>query len=428
MKNIIKTATILLTLLLASAQVASGQDYIKELTEIHTDTCIVREYKDSSRIIYNEKGGVPTFIMVTENGITAQMMSVDAQFVVSDMVIADDTLFFCGIGWTGSIVGVFGFIPLATFPSVGVIVDYLPMAPILEKMEFLKSKYGGRHLIVTGGNRIYDFRETTYSWAIEYVTGIKFSDVAVTDNYVVVSGIAGSDNTGYLYYFGHPVPGYSIFYNPIFKYVLPDVPKSRILLEACQADGFVVTYKTEYEGRKWIDVIGVNGFSFYNQVRIIANTGSGITNHYPIDVKFNQGYRMTDVLTTERTSSQRNSVIYHIDATGTVTGRRYDAQGLLSLDYLNLDPVHFIAAGYEDEDRTLRFYKYDPAKWWHCSDVEEPTYHSVQNEFIPKEIELDIHTMYEPLTVENASISYPTVKIRCYYDMKADEEQINDEQ
>lgn len=423
---------VLLLVLLITAFPAQGQDYIKEVSGISCDTSIVREYTDSKRVIYNAHYGGNQFIMVSENGTTAYVVELKDEITVFDFKIVNDTLYFCGRAYTGSLVGVFGFIPLIPFPTTVVSCYYLSEFSRLGKMEYLKSMYdASRHFVMTGTTRggkdcVVDAKRFPGGWTFFYSQCSApahrlFEDVAVTKNQVVVAARGMIDSTAYLYYFSHPAAGGNIFTAAVSYCTLPDTLKSRIQLEACHDNYFVATFQSKYNASKWLNVLTMDGFTFIREVFIPVSTTSGINWHHAVDIKYNPDYNEVDLLSNEKFSSYYNSVIYHVSNKGSVSGRRYYGQHICSLDYLSLDPSHFIGTG-SGTNGELWFYKYNPHLWAFCSEYEFVM--PISNKY-----DLQFDYVYPPFEVTEESLSIvlfntdsTEIKTRCYYDMKEDEE------
>ncbi len=427
----IATLTLLLTLL-SAAPVASAQEYIKEIVGTDCSYSIVREYKANIRIVYNY-GSTSTlggeFLLVTETGVTTPVLALRDDISVSDFEIFNDTVYFCGIGYLGYTRGIVGHFPLSSFSSSLVDIIFTTDYEQFIRLEVFRSKYGGQlHLALTGklrggGNCLVDVPNPTSGTPLIFYHTILYNydyneinDVAVTDNYIVATlRNPRGNHEGRLYYFGHPSPGTHFFYGLVNTVEVDRDITSFMILEACHDDFFVVSYRTTYGNDAWIHVKGYSGTT--------NNPGDAAihtqyVNHYPVDVKYSNHGEELDVLSNEFTGTDTNSVVYHIPYGGHITSRRFDSQRICSIDYLQTDPLHFIASG-RGQDGLLWVYKYSPMNEKPmCSIMEEPEYALLDPCSELKEAQINFYAIGQMLSIALRSTDERGVKIKCYYDMK----------
>lgn len=429
-----KTIALLILLLVQLAIVPSAraQEYIKEISQQESRYSIVREYKSDVRIVYNKEsytyfGG--EFLMITESGVTTQLIALGDDISISDFEILNDTVYFCGIGYLGYTRGIVGYFSLSPFPSTMVDIIFTEDYEQFIRLEAFRSKYGGQlHLALTGKLRgggccLVDVPNPTsgtpchfYHTLLHDYNYNAVDDVAVTDNYIVATlrNPRGS-HEGKLYYFGHPSPGTHFFYGLVNTVDVDRDITSFMFLEACHDDFFVVSYRTTYGDNAWIHVKGYSGTT---NTPGDAAIHTRYVNHYPVDVKYSSHGEELDVLSNEFTGTDTNSVVYHIPYGGHITSRRYDGQRICSIDYLQPDPLHFIASG-RGKDGLLWVYKYSPVNEKPiCSVMEDPAYALLDPYSELKDAQVNFYATEQMLSIALRSKEERDVKIRCYYDMK----------
>ena len=429
-----KTIALLILLLaqLAVVPLARAQEYIKEIAQQECGYSIIREYRPDVRIVYNMDpatylGG--EFLMITESGTATQLLTLEEDISISDFEIYNDTVYFCGIGYLGFTRGIVGHFSLLSFPATLVDIIYTTDYEQFFKLEVFRSKYGGQlHLALTGrlrggGSCLVDVPNPTsgtpclfYYTLLHDYSYNSVDDVAVTDNYIVATlRNPRGNHEGKLYYFGHPSPGAHFFYGLVNTVDVDRDITSFMHLEACHDDFFVVSYRTTYGEDAWIHVKGYSGTT---NAPGDAAIHTRYVNHYPVDVKYSSHGEEVDVLSNELTGTDTNSIVYHIPYGGHITSRRYDNQRICSMDYLQTDPMHFIASG-RGQDGQLWVYKYSPTNERPiCSIMEEPEYALLDPRSELHEAQISFYTTEQMLSIALRSISEQDVKIRCYYDMK----------
>ena len=383
MKNKTLTKTVMtLALLFSTATAATAQEYIKEVDNLPGDATLVREYKNDKRVICSSRYDSTTFVMVTEGGTMAPYITINEDVSVNDMEVYGDTLYFCGAIYRGSLEGYIGYIDLAAFPATSVRLTIMSDLQSCNKLEVMRSCYDNRmHIIATATEAstktcLVDFVRANYpGWNYYKSTGDSpervYNDVAVTDQYVVVTVRDFKDSLGYIYYLDHPTPGNHIFYGSLFEAQVYTGVMSSILIESQQADKFITVCKDKVNlgivSPFVFDVASFNGYTPLARKSRLCGDNPGINTNHAIDLKYNEVDEETDLLVNCQYNGYRNSLIYHIDTTVNIVGRLYNQQDIRSLDFLRRDPVHFIASGFSYRGE-LWFYKYMPKIWNNCSE------------------------------------------------------------
>ena len=433
---------VLLALLSATVPVAQAQEYIKEIVDLKSIHSIVREYKTDSRIVYNHTGAKNNggeFLMVTESGTTTTLLTIGDDAVILDFEIYRDTVFFCGFVSTPEqpllARGYVGCFPLATYPTCTVWAYHANDFNSFSKLDVLISKYDGkRHLIMTGRTRedysscLVDFPAISGGPAPVYyiTTGFSygvFDDVAVIKDYVVATVRQTAEHqTGFLYYFAHPAPGLHMFYGIIDTVKVDDGINSEMLLEQCSNNFFSVVYRKTSSISNTINIAGYEGLLYNMGVVSILVTA---TTQEPKDIKFDADDKDIDVLCWELGQTDTNSVIYHIDYNGDVTGRCFYEQDVHSIDYLATDPGNFFASG-RGKTGYLWVYKYMPTNEKpKCPEMIYPEYLTREGLFALGVLSKEAKVSIINPTIVLQDVASKGIGIRCYYDMKNEDSIIN---
>ncbi|MBP5542107.1 MAG: hypothetical protein J6X88_10740 [Bacteroidales bacterium] len=433
MKTILQTRSrrtaklaLLLALICAAVPTLQAQEYYKEAENIVSDGSIIREYKEDTRIVYSSNIDFNGFLLVTETGLTAPVLEIREDSYVNDFEIYNDTLYFCGWSYDALIqnfVGFAGYINLVTFPATAIRAYYLPEFKRLNKLEILHSSFGGPKHIVMTGKTAYDeptivdaIVTSPAAWNFYYTTDDDnndvYDDVAATATYVVVAAKNTSDQTGDIYYFYHPMPGYSFLYGISTRVSMDSNICSNIILEAKEEDAFSsVCNILSGEFGLVVDVINYTGMNTPHPHVIID-----VYNRIPCDLKYNPDEQKLDVLTNTSYYGGVMSEIFHVNTSNYVDGHEYNGHGIRSLDYLHTDPYHFIASGYYNKDNHLYIYKYLPSRVMMCSDVAKPRHWTIETEGMLDVNELEINHFEGTMSrVLQRSDEVP-IKVRCYFD------------
>ncbi|MBR4229616.1 MAG: hypothetical protein IKR83_02770 [Bacteroidales bacterium] len=220
--------------------VSHGQNVIYDLAPFQSEYSLIRHYKDYVDITFSmytcdEKG---FYYIDRQNNITYRA-NLPCQFDVYDFRIFGDNVYFCGwkdgktiIGWF-DINDVFFFngdIRILYFPSVTTIHDIdngIDKFEYFQKLKVFKEN-GETHLVIVGNgkhivNNIYgggsiivdvwtpDHIIWRFKYTMDYNNILNYEDIAVTDNYVVVTARDNSLQSNIFYY---PLPtsaGMTIF-------------------------------------------------------------------------------------------------------------------------------------------------------------------------------------------------------------------------
>lgn len=223
---------------------------------------IIRHYMSNIDIVCDRHLGKPSFTMYIEGVTTANSIDVD-MFDVVDFEIVKSRVYFCGVHYYGNdLRGRIGYFDLIGFPSASNVqvyyFDILWMTDIQAiEVADLAMKM---HMLVIGKGLedtplLVDFKDegTTY-WDVKsteiYNDSLSLSDLAVTQNYVVVTSTKekSQNREGYLLYFHKPTnPGASIFQSGDISYQYFGTNISpRIIIRTHKNDVFVVAHTPYY--------------------------------------------------------------------------------------------------------------------------------------------------------------------------------------
>ena len=230
----------------------------------------------------------------------------------------------------------------------------------LNRMELIPVE-DGIHIIMTGttihGNScIVDIAGDSFSpttWNIYYDTsrrGDIFDDIAVTDNYYVVSYRNG--NMGYLCYYNKPTSySYSTLSNPVADYEISYNVDTKILMESYEVlDSFAtLTYSNDENG---IVVSRYDGITPQSSVVIYNPTNLPIDEQL-YDIKYDRKSYTLEVLQRIIENSYPGSEIWNVtplcfSGSTLISGHRYNSEKLYSIAIRKYNPWHTIATGHEN--------------------------------------------------------------------------------
>ena len=423
-----RTAKLALLLALVFTFVPSlhAQEYTKQVLYENSSGSIIREYKEDTNIVYNVSDDFNGFLMVTEAGTMVPVLKIKEDSYVNDFEIYNDTVYFCGQSYDAlnmRFIGFTGYFGLSAFPTTAIRAYYLPKFKNLTRMELLHSAYGGPMHIAMVGKTEEGFPTiadaivmSPSTWNFYYSTGDGvdkvYDDVAVTSSHVLAAVRNTMDKSGEIYYFDHPLPGYTFLYGTAFKVSMDTNILSNIILEARDEDQFSsVCNIQDGELSQMIDVVNYSGMSnIHNHVIIEART------HTPRDLKYNPDEQKLDVLTNTMYYSIAYSEIFHVNSSNIVDGHQYIDHHIRSLSYLNTSPYHFIASGFSDEGQYLYIYRYLPSNVMKCPDIVRPRYSTMKIDKVLIPFGLHVNTLDGLLSHVLQGIGEDTLKTRCLVD------------
>ncbi len=356
--------------------IVQSQNFIKEMGTTD-DFSIIRNVSDKSWLTYSETEGRNYFIMVTETGISMNMINMTTTEIhVSDFEIYHDTVFFCGSKKVNNIVSyaAMGYFPLSGFPNVTVKYNYFPELYSLEKMDVYSTGWQ-THVAMTAFKSLFestivDIRHTSGdSWLCNVVVGLEywdiFDDVLATSRHVVFSSrrLQGVNHwVGAIWNVARPtLPGVPIFMSSISRYGFNNIYlKKPVLLADIGNDWFVTAAVTEYDS--------IIMHRFGNAEYGSSAKFKGVPDFDLMDLNYVILPNSADVLTNTYTQTGIDSRIYHIsesafDENGTANIHYYPGESINSIDLSAIIDGIFVASGHGGLSQYLRIYRYQYNKY-----------------------------------------------------------------
>ena len=405
---------ILFFALISASFCASSQEFVKE-AQVKCTESLVREVSSQSWMVYSYHYGMSVFSLVNEYGTIAPTLQLPLLYHVSDMEIYNDTVYFCGYIDSALNTALFGYFSIASFPSMTVRCLQLAGLNTFNKMEIFCHD-GKPHVVLTGiMNKYHPFladaiTTTSNSWLFSVSSSANdnwdiYDDVAITDNYIVVTSRIFDYDTGYVHYFNKP-PTYSSMFPYHFLYrTIQYNPTSSILITACDEDKFATLCK-----------IGTNTFvmSKYNFMNDVVSLKSGMLDVECRDINFNNNAKEVEVLLYSSLVKNGAGITLHYDnaimGSSMIPAHSFERNDLSSIDYLSFDPNLFVASGHLSKDELLRLYRYKYDEWFHCtgektieSNKIDNNYNSFKKDFAPQLI--DGEAVETQCTVDEAVVS-----------------------
>lgn len=355
---------------------AAGQELIRECN-VKGEPSLVRACSENVWMVYYEDGFGPSFAKVTSTGATADNIWLIGLIAhVTDFEIVNNILYFCGISANNT--AVMGYFSLTNFPSTLVYTCTVPMISNCRKLE---AGYfnGTRHVLMVGdalgtshiidardmGSNQWNFNISTYSSEDDF-----YDDVAVTDNYVVISA---RDTAGKarLYRFNYPAANFPLLPQYNVSYMIPNHScQGEVLLDRCVGDTVAYLTRTSSTGFA-VGICSMPGNFLACHIRLASNT-----NPFELkDIKYNASVRHADAMMYDLANGSTS--IFHIThpiilggltpwiISYSYTGHLFNNQKLMSLDALSNG--RFIASGSGfNETGLLDIYRYKYDTWLLC--------------------------------------------------------------
>lgn len=233
----------------------SGQEMIRAFDNHTTDFSLVRLRTPLENwIVYNQSGDTSFFGKINTSGTTFDIMLTEQQIFVKDMVMAGDTLYFCGQKYnstTNQYDAIMGYFKTMSMPSTNVYYVQIDSLSVLRKIDYYKS-YTTKHVVMVGTARngddvivdsYHDFQmhSNFHFWSTNWarISGVRarFDDIAVCGSNVVVSANVTDSSKSYLFFIEKPplinVPFYLSY---IHMKKLTDGNRNLILLQRGNQD------------------------------------------------------------------------------------------------------------------------------------------------------------------------------------------------
>lgn len=399
-----------LALFVSTSFSAIGQDLIRETVDyLLCDTSIIRETSKDTVLIYNQRRNhfaTSTFMLVTQGDNYTFTMYIEPIYV-NDFEVFDKNVFFCGYkledGIKKAIIGSFSLHNIPNYDSLYFFRYYvIDECKEFKKLDVYRTDEGipfgtfDIHVVSTGttGTRSDALVDMVMMSSLPggvpincnlYLsndTNENLDDVAVTDNYVIVSSRTKDkgDLVVNFWHFGRPtVVGENIFCTSINNLcVKTPIAETPVFLEHTKVNDYVATYKIN--GYSRIAMLQLEALNpNYNSVEI---TGIPMDNIFPMDIKYNRRNGVHDILARGEAGINLDydlqMKIYHItpaiiqNTAPYGEGTWYPYNQVWSIDPQNKTSNRFVAsAGAANLVRMLRYNHY---QWTGCSSRFEYNY------------------------------------------------------
>lgn len=291
------------------------------------------------------------------------------QYIHDFEILNNEDVYFCGerYEWDGNyntvLKGVFiGHFTMTDFrntPQGGFLnIDTIPLLNIIglihtKKMDVFSDNIGVIHVVVTAnapnGSYIVDaYTSGGGSWDVVTTPGVSqsetYDDVAITENFVIVSARSVSKSPGSILVFDKPTSGASVFPPPMVSFTRVTLPYSvdgEILLEACENDVFVSACHSA--GDSAIYISGFDGTTHLSTIGMPLNNSLSPSSQLK-DISYSPYMQDLEILQYSLFGYDTASIVYHIrpnvlvDPNPVVYGNYYKCQTLCSIvnkRYLN---------------------------------------------------------------------------------------------
>ena len=367
---------------------AMTQEITRKIDTHSDEFSIVRETPDGRWLVYNMTNGLSYFSRVSDTATVAEMLqlgyNVGSNYtIIHDFEIFNDTVYFCGrTGTKDTPKSIWGYFPLAGFPSVNIFVresDYdnlkklevFSVDPIMNEIHVVMlGQIGRQEMLIdemrTAPNQFDEARSEVFDHAM------RFNDIAVTDSHIVVAAEAiASSAMNKTVFIEKPLStGVPIFFGNIYYRERTNTPPFLLgneLLKSCEGV-FCVLACTDT--RAGIIVTAYKGKDVYYSVNMPVYYNYIVTLR---SMCYGKHWRNLEILT--RTASDSRSVIHSLYPAlagygGTVYQHIYQDENLASLDWLSTDDEHIIASGHDFATSTLQVYRYNYSMWNPCTERE----------------------------------------------------------
>lgn len=411
--------TLLIAVCFMSFSLSQAQEFIEEPIHAKKYSSIIREISKENWLVYSPYDDFAWFTWIDHIGQVFKQTH-SAHYTnalqVSDFEILDrEYVFYCGrrrdsIG--GAWHGVFGHFALSNFMTGNTFNEFKFEDDIYpEKLEVFRVE-DEVHLAMVGKKRAskftplgviidaYGFGSLPTSWNVKMAERetLKYDDIAVTNNYVIVTSRDTTHNYGYIVSFLRPGPS-SSFLPPIScnysHYMAPYDVADTLLIEACDGDFIATaTYSSSFNR---------NIVTAYNNTTLYATVTmpllAGVSPILQIrDIKYNPFNKTLNLLQHFLYDGELSSVIFHLDSSlanpsnypAQIKGNAFVYHKLSSIDRLFFNPNHVIASGHEMfpvENQWLKIYQHKESHYENCTKeiINECSFFGKENmEFTPR--------------------------------------------
>ena len=366
---------LLLMLMLSSATYA--QEFTLFPWYLKDSFPIIREVEYDSLLLNTNYEVKNSFSLIDLSTSSFKEVYMGSSKVVLDFEIIDkEYVYFCGYNRKlvlnpsphyakNAVMGYFpisymfgsSWTPMTTQP----ILDNFGTLPLesLNRLEFIFCEDGGIHIIMTGTTLqgescIVDVAGDSFfptSWDIHYDVsnqGDIFDDIAVTDNYYILS--YRNDNRGFLRYYSKPTSwSNSTLPTPIADYEISYHVDAKILMESYEVrDSFAtLTYSEEVNAiavSRYSGIIPQNSVLIYNPTNLAPD-------EQLYDIKYDRNSYGLEVLQRIYENGDSGSVIWHVTpdcfmGNTIILGHKFIKDKLHSIAIRNYNMWHTVATGH----------------------------------------------------------------------------------
>ena len=344
---------------------AAAQENITQLNYESGLNSMIRLIGGDSWMVCSENGVQYEFVKITTSD-TADVMLLDPQLgKVSDFVIFEGTVYFCGMSAEG--IPYFGYFSHTAFPSTNVAFDYLDGASSVRNIVVYKDANGARHVVLTGQDHegygiLIEAVKMFVGWQVFYTRVFEneeevyiFDDIAISDSYVAFTAVENCDYirdttdalpagcNGRVWFLD--IPAYNNLITSIKYYIdVPYVTDLPFIIKRAEKDAFI----TATHPITTI-VSGFVGTSHHATVEAVT---------YPLmDISYSPDSKTTELLTYHSSTSILpipTSYVHTLlpgmgSSSGTAYGKAFLTYKLSSVAYQQNNPNHYICSGYSVE-------------------------------------------------------------------------------
>lgn len=359
----------------------NAQEYTKIATNTKSTNSIVRSVNSTDRLVYNQYFSQSAFMMYTDNGSTTQDLYLPDDVNVSDFIIRDGMVYFCGNRLiNGQNMSIMGYFSLTNFPYTTVYYHPNNDFTQFDKIDFYKIYSESEpevHIVMTAKNShdqwtlVDAYPTLNNSWMFIFLNemedslaGHEFYDIAVTDNYVVATSSKrwGSIVGCCLWYCTKPsVPGHHAFEIDVRRIWHPMISGKMIV-----AHWKNNMFATATFGRNHIIQVDVFN-SFFHMQSFCFSTPFGTHLH---DMNYNTDNDELDLFFRD---SPNINHIFHFPMLGTgpigtMSAHEYSGFTIFDIDYLANSSGWFVTTGVSNpNEKLLRLYKYKYDNYGDCT-------------------------------------------------------------
>ena len=365
MKNkTIKRAAFLLASMVLAFYPVAAQENITQISFADGKNSMIKLISGNDWMVYSQNGTHGEFTKITASG-TASIMELNPLLgSVSDFLIFEGSVFFCGMSAYGN--PYFAFFSHSAFPSTAVIYNTLEDAKSVRNLTVYKSPAGVRHVVLTGQDHegygiLIEAVDMSPGWQVFYskvfaVEGEKytFDDIAISESHVAFTAVEQCDeNRDSLYHIHNSCPGRVWFIdkpqneNNLITFAknyvnVPYLTSLPFIIKHAEEDAFV----TATQGFFNTYVSGFIGTSHYATVYAKTNK--------LMDISYSPDSKSTELLTYHMSSTLEPYDASYVHtilpgmsyAAGTAYGHVFHGYHIPSLDYQLNNCNHYICSGY----------------------------------------------------------------------------------